>query len=70
MVEDDTADINFIIFRKLAQQLIRTLAFNLATNPRSNKFVLPNVIEKILDCFYTFQIMFGQQYGEDANHNF
>ena len=46
-IENNIGFTIFIIFKKLAQQLIGIPAFSLVVDPRSNRFVIPKVIEKI-----------------------
>ncbi len=56
VVEDETGSTNFIIFGKLAQELISIPAQQLKVGANADRFVLPSIFKKVLDQTYIFQI--------------
>nr|CAD1818325.1 unnamed protein product [Ananas comosus var. bracteatus] len=56
VVDDEIATTNFIIFGKIAQELIRIPAQQLAIAANADKFVLPSVFKNVVGQTYIFQI--------------
>nr|CAD1838489.1 unnamed protein product [Ananas comosus var. bracteatus] len=61
IVEDRSGITNFTIFGKLAQDLIRIPAQNLAVAVNSDRFVLPPIVKTIIDQTHIFQIVIDSQ---------
>ncbi|OAY64941.1 hypothetical protein ACMD2_24261 [Ananas comosus] len=57
VVEDETGSADFIIFGKVAQDLVHIPAQQLAIATNSDRFVLPPVVKNIIGRSYIFQIL-------------
>ncbi|OAY84245.1 hypothetical protein ACMD2_05465 [Ananas comosus] len=57
VVEDETGSADFIIFGKVAQDLIHIPAQQLAIATNSDRFVLPPIVKNIIGHSYIFQIL-------------
>ncbi|XP_020097836.1 uncharacterized protein LOC109716703 [Ananas comosus] len=56
IVEDESISTNFIIFGKLAQNIIRVPTQQLAVANNSDKFLLPPIIKSIIGQTYIFEV--------------
>lgn len=70
VVDDEIATTNFIIFGKIAQELIRIPAQQLAIAANADKFVLPPAFKSVVGQTYIFQISLDSRKSNNSTQSF